>query len=107
MRMLFLCIIAAVLRQSMGEGLAHEGEDCWVDCGQKGGPCEWCGSAGMCCKQGVLGDGCDGSIGGPNLDFKHVCDAHGTTELMLPPIKLVLSARTLIRVVTTAFPAQY
>ncbi len=74
--MLFLCIIIA-LRQSMGEGLAHEGEDCWVDCGQKGGPCEWCGSTGMCCRQGSIGDGCDGSIGGPVLEFKHVCDAHG------------------------------
>ncbi len=104
MRMLFLCIIAAVLRQSMGEGIAHEGEDCLIDCGGKGGPCEWCGSTGMCCQQGVLGDGCDGSIGGPIWDFKHVCDAHGTTLLII--FNQVLSARTLIRL-TTAFSPEY
>ncbi len=106
MRMLFLCIIAAVLRQSMGEGLAHQGEDCWIDCGQKEGPCEWCGSAGMCCQQGVLRDGCDGSIGGPIRDGKHACDAYGTTSLVV--FKQVLSARPLIRVSTaTAFSPEY
>ncbi len=104
MRMLFLCIIAAVLRQSMGEDLAREGEDCWIDCGQKQGPCEWCGSAGMCCQQGVLGNGCDGSIGGPIWDFKNVCDAHGTTSLIT--FNQVLSAWTLLRV-TTAFSPEY
>merc|ERR1719499_2214243 len=42
----------------------NEFDDCWSACGEKAGPCDWCGT-GLCCKQGD--DGCgDESLGGAN-----------------------------------------
>ena len=41
----------------------NEGQNCWRSCGKLQGPCAWCGTAGMCCKIGWKGNGCDGSMG--------------------------------------------
>ena len=33
--------------------------DCWYDCGSKGGKCDWCGTVGYCCssqKDDINGD---------------------------------------------------
>jgi len=42
----------------------NDGYDCYPECGSKQGPCAWCGSKGMCCKIGWIGNGCNGNIGG-------------------------------------------
>ena len=47
-------------------GVKNEGEKCWRKCNKKAGPCSWCGSDGMCCRQGWTGNGCDGNVGGTN-----------------------------------------
>ena len=39
------------------------GQNCWYDCGATQGPCTWCGTEGMCCRQGFIGNGCDGQMG--------------------------------------------
>ena len=45
----------------------HAGEDCWDDCNEIQGQCDWCGNAvGWCCRKEWIGNGCDGSIGGTN-----------------------------------------
>ena len=48
------------------------GADCWYECGYKGGPCNFCGAGGLCCKMGQyeLGGRCDGTVGGKD---KHEC----------------------------------
>jgi len=50
--------------------LEHAGEDCWNGCNSKEGKCDWCGADGWCCRQGSIGNGCDGTIGGQN---NHMC----------------------------------
>ena len=52
------------------ELLENQGEMCFNHCDQKNGPCKWCGKDGMCCRQGFIGNGCDGKIGGKSY---HVC----------------------------------
>jgi len=51
-------------------GIENEGQECWWNCGGQEGHCWWCGVEGMCCRQGWVGNGCDGKIGGPN---NHQC----------------------------------
>jgi len=53
--------------------LTNTGKDCWYKCGSKQGPCEWCGTKGMCCKNGFKdkSNGCDGTFGGLT---RHECD---------------------------------
>ena len=47
------------------EKLKNEGENCWSECNVvNGGPCEWCGTEGLCCRKGWTGDVCDGEMGG-------------------------------------------
>ena len=54
--------------------LEHSGEDCWSGCltnvGHHEGKCDWCGNAGWCCKNGQIGNGCDGTFGGAD---QHEC----------------------------------
>ena len=45
------------------DGLINEGQDCWWKCCKQNGPCNWCGT-GLCCKKGVIKNGCDGTFGG-------------------------------------------
>ena len=40
------------------------GQYCWVECNWLLGPCNWCGTQGMCCRVGTEGNGCDGTMGG-------------------------------------------
>ena len=40
------------------------GQYCWIECNWLLGPCNWCGTEGMCCKVGIEGNGCDGTMGG-------------------------------------------
>mmetsp|Transcript_65556 Transcript_65556/g.166122 ORF Transcript_65556/g.166122 Transcript_65556/m.166122 type:complete len:604 (-) Transcript_65556:6-1817(-) len=41
------------------EHLRGEGENCWDQCGQKGGYCDWCGIGNVCCAPNGEGDsGC-------------------------------------------------
>ena len=51
-------------------GVENEGQECWWNCGGQEGHCWWCGVEGMCCRQGWVGNGCDGNVGGPN---NHQC----------------------------------
>ena len=46
------------------------GEDCWWGCSQTQGACAWCGTEGLCCRKGHVGNGCDGQVG--DDDF-HMC----------------------------------
>ena len=54
--------------------LENGGKDCWNVCHTHypwaGGKCDWCGKDGWCCKKGTIGNGCDGTFGGP---FNHQC----------------------------------
>ena len=54
----------------LGPKLKNEGKNCWPHCCKKDGPCQWCGSEGMCCKIGVNKNGCNGIIGG---EREHRC----------------------------------
>ena len=36
---------------------------CFAKCGKKSGPCEDCGPNGLCCKRGLIENGCDGNMG--------------------------------------------
>ena len=56
------------------------GENCWYNCNEMDGPCDWCGNVGLCCRKEWIGNGCDGSIGGTNI---HEC--------VLSPGKNILS----------------
>ena len=38
-------------------------KDCFAKCGQKSGPCKDCGTNGLCCKRGLVENGCDGNMG--------------------------------------------
>ena len=60
-------------------GIQNEGQQCWDQCGHKNGDCDWCGSEGMCCRQGGhwAKDGCDGSVGGHN---RHECAKKPTVD---------------------------
>jgi len=66
----------AILVQFAGNNASavvlNEGIDCWIDCEQQQGPCEWCGS-GVCCRKGWwdTSNGCDGTIGMAGKG--HVC----------------------------------
>ena len=53
--------------------------DCYFECGQQSGPCDYCGSKGLCCRQGFAENGCDGIIGGLN---KHQCTDQGQGKTM-------------------------
>jgi len=48
----------------------HLGEQCWSQCGEQTGYCpQFCGS-GLCCRQGFIGNGCNGNMGDQE---HHVC----------------------------------
>merc|ERR1712117_18557 len=53
-----------------GETLMNVGEDCWSECDERDGPCSWCGTSGLCCREGWTGNGCHGQIGGESM---HMC----------------------------------
>ena len=54
--------------------LENEGKECYKNCGYKQGPCEWCGSEGVCCSRksdwNDTTNGCNGSFGGKT---RHEC----------------------------------
>jgi len=41
----------------------NEGKECWSRCGSNNGRCSYCGTAGLCCRYGYTGGGCDGKMG--------------------------------------------
>ena len=49
----------------LGSLLNNGGKDCWDGCNKKQGKCGWCGKDGWCCRKGWMGNGCDGTFGGP------------------------------------------
>ena len=49
--------------------LTNGGKDCYDECDEKHGPCDFCGG-GLCCQKGLVGNGCDGFIG---EHFYHTC----------------------------------
>jgi hypothetical protein len=51
-----------VLTAVSGVAVVNGGRECWNDCGQAQGSCSWCG-AGLCCRKGDSGSGCDGVLG--------------------------------------------
>ena len=69
----------------------NTGKDCWYECGEKQGPCEWCGSMNLCCTQKVdwtdYSNGCDGTIGGRTT---HQC-TRNEYESKLALLILILS----------------
>ena len=48
----------------------HLGKECWTKCGEKDGYCDWCDGDGLCCREGRVGNGCDGEMGEP---YRHTC----------------------------------
>ena len=50
--------------------MQNGGEDCLHDCNYQEGKCDWCGTDGWCCRINSVGNGCDGSFGGPG---SHQC----------------------------------
>ena len=67
-------VIQTILRAyhflCLGSGLENGGQDCWGGCNKKQGKCAWCGTNGWCCRESWIGNGCDGTLGGPN---QHLC----------------------------------
>jgi len=45
-------------------------EDCWTECNEKNGKCDWCGRSGKCCRKGHAGGGCNGQEG---PEDRHIC----------------------------------
>ena len=49
----------------------NQGEECWNMCGgHQNTQCNSCGKKGLCCRQGVVKNECDGVIGG---ERRHEC----------------------------------
>ena len=48
--------------------LLNEGKACYKSCAMNSGPCQWCGSDGLCCNRkpdwNDLNNGCDHKFGG-------------------------------------------
>ena len=69
----------------------NTGKDCWYECGEKQGPCEWCGSMNLCCTQKIdwtdYSNGCDGTFGGRTT---HQC-TRNEYESKLDLLILILS----------------
>ena len=52
-----------------------DGENCWTDCGSKGGQCDWCGPTGYCChatKHDINGDCTTRKLFANNCSLKSV-----------------------------------
>jgi len=51
--------------------LQNQGANCWNPCDQTAGPCDFCGTEGVCCRQGFASDPEEcGGLGAPNF---HTC----------------------------------
>ena len=78
-------------------GVSNEGEECYEKCRNNQGPCEWCGSKGVCCTQKIgwndTSKGCDGEIGGTTV---HEC-------VEKPGISCTPNLETIIDVMNTMF----
>ena len=55
------------------------GENCWYNCNEMDGPCDWCGDVGLCCRKEWIGNGCNGSIGGAS---QHECVLNPGTNIL-------------------------
>jgi len=64
------CQLTSRGQRSLNSGLNHAGENCWYNCNDTQGQCDWCGNDGWCCRKEFYGNGCDGFIGGTN---QHEC----------------------------------
>merc|ERR1719205_367778 len=53
-----------------GAELENGGKECYRECNTQQGKCNWCGPDGWCCRKDWVGNGCDGTIGGPS---NHQC----------------------------------
>ena len=64
-----------VVKKEPEPTLKNAGKNCWNGCGNRQGKCDWCGSAGMCCRYGWSdrSNGCNGQIGIRGTG--HVCAA--------------------------------
>ena len=54
--------------------IMNEGQNCFEECERKKGPCGWCGTQGLCCKEGHPQNGCESDMGGTD-DSKCVAAA--------------------------------
>eukprot|EP00808_Paulinella_micropora_P023068 g66993.t1 len=79
----------AQMEQPDNDGLENANKDCWSSCGDKSGPCAWCGPQGLCCRKAFNGGegGCPADAGG---EQGHVC-------VKLPRTPLPLTATVLSR----------
>ena len=66
----FNLIIHAIKLYILTGILENDGKDCWSECNQQEGRCNWCGTRGWCCKLSSIGSGCNGLFGGEN---NHQC----------------------------------
>ena len=46
--------------------MENGGKNCLVGCNKEQGKCDWCGMDGWCCRKDWVGNGCDGTFGGPS-----------------------------------------
>jgi len=89
------------------KGLAHGGEDCYMNCSQSSGPCPWCGS-GKCCRKGFKDgeNGCGITEGG---ETTHQCVASTEKEepIVVPPLtvdrELIAMSTTMICIMMLTF----
>eukprot|EP00931_Biecheleriopsis_adriatica_P092967 TRINITY_DN6671_c0_g2_i8.p1 TRINITY_DN6671_c0_g2~~TRINITY_DN6671_c0_g2_i8.p1 ORF type:complete len:871 (-),score=95.55 TRINITY_DN6671_c0_g2_i8:91-2703(-) len=95
-------------RTTSAPPVENYGKDCWGGCGHKQGPCQWCGSEGMCCRFGWDGNGCDGlGIQGQN---RHVCVGRAagqsptTTTTTVATTITALAATTATSLASTSQP---
>ena len=72
--MIFLFITRALFATKDNDtaevSACHLGKECWTKCGEKDGYCDWCDGDGLCCREGRVGNGCDGEMGEP---YRHTC----------------------------------
>ena len=77
------------------EGFLWDRDDCWNECGQTPGPCNYCGIRGRCCRNKYYETGCDGIDGG---QYDHQCvpdpvsnGNNGTLQLEILCLTIVLN----------------
>ena len=64
------CLFATKGNDTKEVSTCHLGKECWTKCGEKDGYCDWCDGDGLCCREGRVGNGCDGEMG---EKYRHTC----------------------------------
>lgn len=64
------CVLPVDISPTPGGALRNNGVDCWHHCGDRGGTCSFCGTEGVCCREGHGDPAACGGRGGRDY---HTC----------------------------------